>query len=187
MMNNQLLLLEDIENLGRKGDIVKAKPGFVRNFLLPQKKAVIADKRTLRMREKLQTERAAQAKLDREDSEKLAIELKEKVFDIEVKVDASGHLYGSVATVDIVKVLEENGFHVERRHVAIAKPIKTLGTYTITLNLKEDVKAAFNLEVKGEGGVVATAIEESKEQEAAAEETPAEEKIPEEPEEEVQE
>ena len=60
-MQNQLLLLEDVENLARKGEIVKVKPGFARNFLLPSGKAVIADKKTLRMQEKLREERAKQA------------------------------------------------------------------------------------------------------------------------------
>ncbi len=182
MMNNQLLLLEDIENLGRKGDIVKAKPGFVRNFLLPKKKVLVANKRTLRMRDQLQKERVEQAKFDREDSEKLATELRKVVFDIEVKADVSGHLYGSVTAIDIVKVLGEKGFHIEKCHVVIVKPIKILGTYTINLNLKEDVKVAINLEVKGEGGVVATVIETSKEQDACSEEASVKEEIPDDPE-----
>ncbi|MCK4935121.1 MAG: 50S ribosomal protein L9 [Simkaniaceae bacterium] len=174
-MNNQLLLLEDIENLGRKGDIVKAKPGFVRNFLLPKKKAVIADKRTLRLREKLQAERAALAKLDRETSLKLAAELKGKVFDIEVKADQTGHLYGSVTLADVSKVLEENGFSIEKRSVAISKPIKTLGNYPIQLNLKESVQASIILQVKGEGGITAEVIKPKVE-----EKVPVIEEVPEE-------
>ena len=71
-MANQFLLIEDVDALGRSGDVVKAKPGYARNFLLPQKKAVIADKHTLRMQAKLKEEREKQAVLDRGEAEKLA-------------------------------------------------------------------------------------------------------------------
>ena len=85
-MQNHLLLLEDVVNLARKGETVKVKPGFARNFLLPQKKAVVVDKRTLRMQERLREERSKQAIQDRADSEKLAKELFEKTFELKVKV-----------------------------------------------------------------------------------------------------
>ena len=71
-MRNQLLLLEDVDDLGRSGDIVSVKPGFARNFLVPQKKAVVADKFTLRMQAKLKEERSKRAELDRNESEELA-------------------------------------------------------------------------------------------------------------------
>lgn len=146
----QLLLLEDVTNLGRKGDLTIAKPGFVRNFLLPQKKAVIADKRTIRMQERLQEERAKQAAQDKKDAEVLADKLKDLTLSMTVKTDSQGHLYGSVAAIDIVKVLAGEGYEIDRKNVVLAKSIKIVGLYEIQLRLKENVPATFKLKVKGD-------------------------------------
>lgn len=146
----QLLLLEDVTNLGRKGDLTIAKPGFVRNFLLPQKKAVIADKRTIRMQERLQEERAKQAAQDKKDAEVLADKLKDLTLSMTVKTDSQGHLYGSVVAIDIVKVLAGEGYEIDRKNVVLAKSIKTVGLYEIQLRLKENVPATFKLKVKGD-------------------------------------
>ncbi|MCB1107373.1 MAG: 50S ribosomal protein L9 [Chlamydiia bacterium] len=147
----QLLLLEDVANLGKKGELASAKPGFVRNFLLPQKKAVIADKRTIRMQERLQEERAKQAVEDKKESQALALRLKEKTLTIKVKNDSQGHLYGSVSVIDIVNILEEQeGITIERKNVVLPKPLKMVGVFDIELRLKEDVPATFKLKIDGE-------------------------------------
>ncbi len=152
-MANQLLLVEDVEVLGRKGDIVAVKPGYARNFLLPQKKAVIADKFTLRMQAKLKEERAKQAEVDRKEAEQLAAKLEGKVISVEVKVDPDGHMYGSVSSIDIVHLLEKEGIQLERRHVLLMAPIKTLGEHAIKLKLKEGVPSEVTLQVVSEGYV----------------------------------
>lgn len=147
----ELLLLEDVTNLGRKGELASAKPGFVRNFLLPHKKAVIADKRTIRMQERLRKEREVQAAVDKKDAEALAVRLKGKTLSITVKNDTQGHLYGSVAAADIVKILEQQeGVKLERKNVILPKPIKSLGVFDIQLKLKEEIPATFKLKVDGE-------------------------------------
>lgn len=149
--NKQLLLIEDVDGLGRKGELVSgAKPGFVRNYLLPKKKAVIPDLRTLRMQERLQNERAEQAQVDKKASEEIAAKIAEKLISHEVKVDLDGHMYGSVTAKDIVKILDENAVSVERKMVILPLPIKKLGTYKIPLRLKEGVEASFSLNVKAE-------------------------------------
>ncbi len=149
-MQNQLLLLEDVDNLARKGEIVKVKPGFARNFLLPQGKAVIADKRTLRMQEKLKEERAKQAAQDKNAALELANLIHHKEFSIVVKVDSDGNMYGSVTALDISKLLKEKGFNVERHFVKIAHPIKALGVYEVPLLLKEGVQASISLELESD-------------------------------------
>ncbi|MCF7851691.1 MAG: 50S ribosomal protein L9 [Simkaniaceae bacterium] len=149
-MQNHLLLLEDIDNLARKGDIVKVKPGFARNYLLPQKKAVVVDKRTLRMQERLREERAKQAVEDKRSSDLLAKQLLDKTFEIKVKVDPDGHMYGSVSANEIVKILEKEGYTITKRNVKMIHGIKTLGTHPITLSLKEGVEAQFALSVISE-------------------------------------
>jgi len=157
----QLLLLEDVTNLGRKGDLAFAKPGFVRNFLLPQKKAVLADKRTIRMQEQLKTERAKQATQDKKDAELLAGKLKELTLSLTVKSDTQGHLYGSVVAIDIVKSLAGEGYVIDKKNVVLPKPIKFVGLYDINLRLKENVPATFKLKVKGDKAiaVVKTRVE----------------------------
>ena len=149
--SRKLLLLEDIRNLGRKGDLVQAKPGFVRNFLLPMKKALVADKQTIRLQETLKKERIAQAAADKKNAEILAKKLKGQTLTMTEKSDSLGHLYGSVTALDIAKLLEkEKGLKIERKNVILLKPIKQAGKYPINLKLSEDVPASFMLIVKGD-------------------------------------
>ncbi|GAB4186585.1 MAG: 50S ribosomal protein L9 [Simkaniaceae bacterium] len=172
---NQLLLLEDVINVGRKGDIVKVKPGFARNFLLPQKKAVVADNRTIRMQQKLQEERAKQAEIDRNESEKIRSEIEDKVFTTQVKIDPEGNLYGSVAAQDIVDILAQEGVQIEKRFVRIGQPIRSLGKHKIWLKLKEGVETSIILQVEGDRPLVSELKEEEKKEESKpAEEVPAE-------------
>ncbi len=152
-MRNQLLLIDDVEDLGRSGDLVSVKPGFARNFLLPQKKAVVADKFTLRMQAKLKDERAKRAAVDREEAEEMSKKIDGMVLKIEVKVDPDGHMYGSVAAADIVRLFDQQGIVLERRNVVLIHPIKTLGIHPIQLKLKEGVPAQITLKVMSEGQV----------------------------------
>lgn len=146
-MKNELLLIEDVDDLGRSGDLVSVKPGYGRNYLLPQKKAVVADKRSLRMRARLQEERAKRAIVDKKEAEELA----KKIMGIElstiVKVDPEGHMYGSVAATDIVDLFAQQGHHIEKRNVVLAHPIKTLGVHQLALKLKEGVPVTYSLTV----------------------------------------
>ncbi len=149
-MQNQLLLLEDVEDLGRSGDLVAVKPGYARNFLIPQKKAVVADKFTLRLRARLMEERSKQAVIDKKDSEEIAERCAALELSIEVKVDAEGRMYGSVAAVDILKICAKEGLNFEKKNIVLPHPIKDLGIHTIQLKLKEDVKASFKLNIYGD-------------------------------------
>src|SRR5690349_17723137 len=111
-MRNQLLLLQDVDDLGRSGDVVSVKPGFARNFLIPQKKAVVATPFTLRLRDELQKERAKRAEIDKTASEALAQDIEGKVLEIRVKVDPDGHMYGSVGYADIIRLFAGLGIQL---------------------------------------------------------------------------
>lgn len=150
-MKPQYLLLEDVEGLGRTGDLVMAKPGFVHNYLLPQQKALRADKRTLRMQSRLQEERAKQAKIDFEVSKKISEQVKGMVLETEVKIDPDGRMYGSVGPADISELLKAKGIDVEKRFVRLHAPFKELGIHTVNLKLKEGVEAFLKLKIRGEG------------------------------------
>ncbi len=149
-MSNQFLLIEDVETLGRSGDIVSVKPGYARNFLLPKKRAVVVTKQTLRMQAHLQEERAKRALNDRKASEELAERLQGMTLEIEVKVDPEGHMYGSVSAMDIVKLFAEKEVQLERHNVLLPQPLKQLGTHNLTLRLKEGVTMPFVLVINSD-------------------------------------
>lgn len=150
MAQQQLLLLSDVDDLGRSGDIVTVRPGFARNFLLPKKKAVVADKFTLRLQTKLKEQRSVQAAEDKKLSEELAARINGQEFTISVKVDPEGHLYGSVSGSDIANLINSQGFNIEKKQVALPHPIKALGTFEVALKLPEGVLASVNLQVVSE-------------------------------------
>ena len=95
-MKQQLLLLQDVEALGKKGEIVTARRGYIRNRLLPQRLAIIASPNTLRKQELLRKERADQAVIDRKESEEFVKQIESIALDTHVKVDPEGRMYGSV-------------------------------------------------------------------------------------------
>lgn len=149
--HTQLLLLEDVDDLGRSGDLVRVRPGFARNFLVPQGKALVADRNALRIRERLAAERAERAAHDRKAAELIAVRVQGMTLLIEVKVDPEGHMYGSVDAAEIVRLFADQGIEIERKNVALLHPIKALGTHDLTLKLKEGVVCNYRLKVKGEG------------------------------------
>ncbi|HEX2582881.1 MAG TPA: 50S ribosomal protein L9 [Chlamydiales bacterium] len=150
-MKQQLLLLEDVEALGKKGEVVTAKSGYIRNFLLPKKFAVIASANTLRKQERLRAERAKQAIVDRQESEELAKQIESVPLEIKVKVDPEGHMYGSVSANDIAQLFQERGLPVDRKNVMLTKPIKETGLKEISIKLKEGVSIVTRLMIIPEG------------------------------------
>jgi large subunit ribosomal protein L9 len=164
-MATKLLLIEDVEDLGRSGDIVGVKPGYANNFLIPQKLAVIADERALRMQERLHEARKLKALADKQESEAIAAALHNIELTRIVKVDHDGHMYGSVSVSDIVHLLQEqNSITIEKRSVALKHAIKTTGEHEIHIKLKEGVTAAFKLTIVPEEvkGVAPPQVEDNK-------------------------
>ncbi len=152
-MKQQLLLLQDVEALGQKGDVVSARPGYVRNFLIPQGFAVVATPNMLRKRERLREERAKQAIIDRGEAEELAKQVESLILETRVKVDPEGHMYGSVSAHDVADLYQKNGLPVEKRYVQLPRPIKATGVHKIPLKLKEGVTATCTLHIIPEGAV----------------------------------
>jgi large subunit ribosomal protein L9 len=157
-MKQQLLLLSDVDALGKKGEIVSARPGYVRNFLLPQGLAVIASANTLRKQERLRQERAKQAVIDKKESEELALQIEATPLEICVKVDPEGHMYGSVSAADVARLFEEKGLPIEKKSILLTKPIKETGIHNISLKLKEGVLVTSQLSIIPEG-MIKTGIE----------------------------
>lgn len=149
-MKQQYLLIDDVEDVGRSGEIINAKPGFARNYLLPQQKAVLATAHTLRMQTKLQEERAKKAAVDQKESQALAEKLRGTVLTIDVKVDPEGNMYGSVGPSDIIELFAKEGVEVDRRNIGLNKPIKEVGVHQMILHLKEGVTCEYTLQIVGQ-------------------------------------
>jgi len=143
----KLLLLKDVEDLGRSGEVASAKPGYARNYLVPYKFAVVATPNTLKMQEKLQKERAIKAVEEKKEAEELAKTLESITLSTTVKVDPEGKMYGSVTQQDIVNLLSQQNVVLSKKNIDMKKPIKEVGTFDIPLKLKENVQAKVSLQV----------------------------------------
>lgn len=151
-MATKLLLIDDVEDLGRSGDIVSVKPGYARNRLIPMGAAVIADKNALKRQARLQEERIQKAADDKSQAEGIAKDVEGKTIKTHVKVDHDGHMYGSVSIADIVQLMQEQTqIQLEKRWLQLKAPIKKTGLYNIVLKLSEGVTSAFQLKVLAEG------------------------------------
>jgi len=149
-MNVQVILSEDVPNLGRTGDVVKVRPGFARNYLLPRKLAVEANPKSLRAFE--HNKRIAIGKREVQKTEATGLKLKLEALTIIIGAHAGeeGKLFGSVTNIDIERALREKGFAVERRKIHLAEPIKQLGEFTVPVRLQPEVEASLKVEVKAE-------------------------------------
>ncbi|MDJ0685599.1 MAG: 50S ribosomal protein L9 [Alphaproteobacteria bacterium] len=143
----ELILLERVEKLGQMGDVVKVKPGFARNFLLPQGKALRA---TEANRKRFETERA-QLEAQNLERKQEADSVAEKMADMSVVIiraaSESGQLYGSVNGRDIAEAVSDAGVSVTRTQVVIDRPIKTLGIFDQTIRLHPEVSVAISINV----------------------------------------
>ncbi|MBF6568100.1 MAG: 50S ribosomal protein L9 [Candidatus Binataceae bacterium] len=149
-MNLQVILNDDVPNLGRIGDVVRVRAGYARNFLLPRHLAVMADARNLRA-----FENQKRIALSRREAKKgAALKYKESLeaLTLEVKARAGdeGRLFGSVTNIDIERSLRERGFEVDRRKIVLVEPIKQLGDYTVAIRLEPEVEANLKLTISAE-------------------------------------
>jgi len=135
----EVILLERIETLGQMGEVVKVKPGYARNFLLPQKKALRATKDNLAYFEKQRAQLEAQNLKRRQDAEGVAKKLEGLQVVILRQAGETGQLYGSVATRDIADAVTAAGFTVDRRQILLDQPIKTLGIFKTRVALHPEV------------------------------------------------
>jgi len=153
MAHTQVLLREDIDNLGARGEIVRVKAGYARNYLLPRKLAVEATANNVRQ---IAGEKAALAKREakeRSTAELQASQLQKLTLKFERKVGEAGVLYGSVTSMDIAHALHEQGYEIDRRKIVLREPIKRFGNYNVPVCLHRDVTLELPINVLGEGGV----------------------------------
>jgi len=143
----EVILKEDIPNLGKMGETVRVRDGYARNYLLPRKLVVIADKKNLKAFEHHKRVLALQSQKVLRQAQTLSDKLAALDLKIFAKVGEEGKLFGSVTNMDIEKALREKGFEVERRKIHLEEPIKTTGEYSVPLRLTADVTAALKVSV----------------------------------------
>ena len=143
----EVILREHVDNLGRRGDVVKVADGYARNFLLPRKlalKVTDANKRQIDRERKLADVRDAEEK---HQAEALAERLGQLEIQIARRVGDNNTLYGSVTSLDIASALEAKGFAVDRRKIVLTDPVKTIGDLTVPLKVHREVTAQIKVRV----------------------------------------
>ena len=144
-----IILIQDVANLGYKNDIVKVKDGYGRNYLIPNKMAIIANesnKKQLAENLKQQSKKLAQLLAD---AEVLAAKLEATVITLKAKANEDGKIFGTITTAQVSEALKEAGFEVDKKIITI-EAVKELGEYTAVARLHRDVKAEIKLNVVAE-------------------------------------
>ena len=168
MANTNVLLREDVDNLGARGEIVKVKAGYARNYLLPRKLAVVASTSNVKQ---IEQERAALLRKEareRGSAEAQAALMKSVSLSFERKVGDHGMLYGSVTSMDIAEAIQAQGFEIDRRRINLREAIKETGDFTVPVRLHRDVIVEIPVVVTGEGGATTTRAQETAGATAAA-------------------
>ncbi len=137
----QIILQEDVEKLGHRGDVVTVKPGYARNFLLPRKLGVEATAGNLKAIERIRTSLAKKTATELEAAHKQADLLNGVAVKFARKTGESDQMFGSVTSGDISEALAAQGFKVDKRQIQLAEPIKQLGEFTVPIRLHRDVVA----------------------------------------------
>jgi large subunit ribosomal protein L9 len=146
----EVILKEDVADLGHRGDVVKVAEGYGRNFLLPRKLALQATLANKAVVEQMKTAAARRSASEKALAEALVTKLEPVVLSFTRKTGEAGHLFGSVTSADIAAGLESKGFDVDRRKIQLAEPIKSLGDFTVAIKLHREVTAHVKVNVVAE-------------------------------------
>lgn len=171
----EVILLENIDRLGNRGQIVKVADGFGRNYLLPKKMAVAA---TTQNRKWVDQQRVRFLKLEakeKADAEDLAKLMQGVAVTFTRKAGEQGTLFGSVTAIDVSEKLAAQGYHIDRRKIQVGAPLKVLGEYDVPVRLHREVTATIKVKIEGEiePGSAPVAQSEAKPESAPAPEPPA--------------
>ena len=146
----KLILTQDVDNVGNEGDVVDVKPGFGRNFLIPQKLAITFSKSQLKQVEEKRSQE--DRKIDRQKD--VLLDLLSKVADlnitIKMKSEDGAKLFGSVTKLDIEKLLIANDIVFDKKYIDLSTPIKTLGEHEINVKIRNDIAGSFKLTIEKE-------------------------------------
>lgn len=158
MATTKVLLRDDIDTLGGRGEIVKVRAGYARNYLLPQGLATLATKGNIKQVENERTALLKKAAGEKSTADAQAEQMKDISLAFERKAGENGILFGSVTSMDIAEALKAQGYEIDRRKIVLKDAIKETGDYTVTVKLHREVPIQIPVSVKAEG------IEEAEEQ-----------------------
>ncbi|HVH89603.1 MAG TPA: 50S ribosomal protein L9 [Terriglobales bacterium] len=148
----EVILKEDVEKLGHRGEIVKVAEGYGRNFLLPRRLAIEASRANKAVIEQMKAAAVRKSAKEKTGAEALAQQLNDVQLSFERKVGEKDHLFGSVTSADIATALEAKGFNVDRRKIHLDDPLKSLGEFHVPVKLHREVTAHVKVTVNREGG-----------------------------------
>ena len=146
----EVILKEDVNKLGHRGDVVKVADGYGRNYLLPEKLAIEANAANKAVIEQMRASAVRKSVKEKAGAEQLATQLSEVELVFERKVGENDHLFGSVTSGDIAQQLEAKGFTIDRRKIALDEPLKSLGEYHVPVKLHREVTSHVKVTVKGD-------------------------------------
>ena len=155
----EVILKEDVVNLGHRGDLVKVADGYGRNFLLPRKLALQATLANKAVVEQMKSAAARRSASDKALAEALVAKLEPVVLSFTRKSGEAGHLFGSVTSADIAHELEAKGFEVDRRKIQLVEPIKAVGETSVAIKLHREVTAHVKVTVAADSVVETEAAE----------------------------
>lgn len=153
MKQTEVFLLEYIENLGAEGDVVKVRPGYARNFLLPRRLALpvnMANEKLINARKKAREEREANMLAE---AQELAKKLEGLSLAFPVKTGHEGKVFGSVTQACILARLQEEGIEINKKHIHLGAPVKTLGQHSAKLKLHHDISVDLKFDVVSENPI----------------------------------
>jgi large subunit ribosomal protein L9 len=146
----EVILKEDVVNLGHRGDVVKVADGYGRNFLLPRKLALQATAANKAVIEQMKTAAARRSATEKVQAEELLAKLEPVVLTFTRKSGESGQLFGSVTSADVAAELATRGFEIDRRKIQLNEPLKALGNFDVNIRLHREVTAHLKVKVIGE-------------------------------------
>jgi large subunit ribosomal protein L9 len=146
----EVILKEDVNKLGHRGDVVKVADGYGRNYLLPEKLAIEANAANKAVIEQMKASAVRKSVKEKAGAEQLSTQLSEVELVFERKVGENEHLFGSVTSGDIAHALEAKGYTIDRRKIALDEPLKTIGEYHVPVKLHREVTSHVKVTVKGD-------------------------------------
>lgn len=141
----KIILLEDVKNMGKKGDLLEAKDGYARNYLLPRALAMEATPSNLRELEHQNYAKDKKEAKALEKAENLKEKMEKEVLEMKVKAGEAGRIFGSVTAMDISAGLKKLGYNIDKKRIALESPLKSLGEHEVKLKLHPQVQAKIRL------------------------------------------
>ncbi len=155
MAHTKILLREDVDDLGARGEIVRVKAGYARNYLLPRKLAVEATAGNVKQIERERTVLLKKEAGERATADAQAEQMGSLVLSFERKSGEQGALYGSVTSMDIAEALKAKGYEIDRHRIHLREPLKRTGDFTVPLRLHREVTVDLRVKVAAEGQLIA--------------------------------